>query len=190
MLRESDKQAHWIGSPARATERLVFETLAPDLSHLDQQLESDRRINLLSDLLVKMDMACMAHSLEARSPFLDHTVAEFAWRLPDGFRVRRGTPKRVLRDAYRSVLPSGVTSGAKRGFEIPMSKWLEGDLKPLLNDVLGSPNARVKSFVDEALITGLLNNTTFADRNKAYLLYALLVLELWLERESDDVVNR
>ena len=189
MLRESDKQAHWVGPPADATERLVRQTMVPGLSQLDQQLESDCRINLLSDLLVKMDMACMAHSLEARSPLLDHTIAEFAWRLPDGYRVRHGTPKSVLREAYRSVLPSGVMSGAKRGFEIPLTKWLAGDLKPLLHDLLGSPNARVGAFVDDALITALLDETAFADRNRAYLLYALLVLELWLEQESNDVIS-
>jgi asparagine synthase (glutamine-hydrolysing) len=189
MLREVDKCGHWVGQPAQPTERLVRDTLAPGLTQLDQQLESDRHLNLLSDLLVKMDMACMAHSLEARSPLLDHNVAEFAWRLPDRYRIRRGTPKIVLRDAYRDVLPTGVTTGAKRGFEIPMSGWLAGDLKPLLHDLLGSPNARVRSFVDESLIAGLLDDTAFADRNKTYLLYALLVLELWLVQEGDDAVN-
>ena len=188
MLRESDKHAHWVGPPVGATERLVRETLVTGISQLDQQLESDRRINLLSDLLVKIDMACMAHSLEARSPLLDHTLAEFAWRLPDGYRIRRGTPKMILRDAYRDVLPSGVTAGAKRGFEIPLSEWLAGDLKPLLHDLVGSPNARVRSFVDDSLITALLDGSGFTDRNTAYLLYALLVLELWLEQESNDVV--
>ena len=189
MLRELDKRAHWVGPPVAATERLVRETLAAGLSQLDQQLESDRRINLLSGLLVKMDMACMAHSLEARSPLLDHTLAEFAWRLPDRYRVARGTPKIILRDAYRGVLPTAVTSGQKRGFEIPLNEWLSGDLKPQLHDLLSSPNARVKSFVDESMITGLLEGTSFADRNRSYLLYALLVLELWLERESDDAVH-
>jgi asparagine synthase (glutamine-hydrolysing) len=189
MLRESDKRVHWVGPPVEPSERLVRETLVSGLSQLDQQLESDRRINLLSDLLVKMDMACMAHSLEARSPLLDHTIAEFAWRLPDGYRVRRGTPKKVLRDAYRDLLPPRVIDGAKRGFEIPLSEWLAGDLKPLLHDVVGAPNARVRSFVDDSLIAALLNDTAFAHRNKAYLQYALLVLELWLEQESDDAVN-
>ena len=188
MLVEPDKRAHWVGPPVEATERLVRETLVSGISQLDQQLESDRRINLLSDLLVKIDMACMAHSLEARSPLLDHTIAEFAWRLPDGYRIRRGTPKMILRDAYRGVLPSGVTAGAKRGFEIPLSEWLAGDLKPLLHDLVGSPNARVRSFVDDSLITALLDGSGFTDRNRAYLLYALLVLELWLEQESNDVV--
>jgi asparagine synthase (glutamine-hydrolysing) len=189
MLRESDKSEHWVGPPVEATERLVCETLISGLSQLDQQLESDRRLNLLSDLLVKMDMACMAHSLEARSPLLDHTIAEFAWRLPDRYRVRRGRPKRVLRDAYRGVLPPDVTTGAKRGFEIPLNEWLAGDLKPLLHDLVGSPSARLRSFVDDSLITALLDETAFADRNRAFLLYALLVLELWLEQESDDVTS-
>jgi asparagine synthase (glutamine-hydrolysing) len=177
------------GTSVEATERLVRETLAPGISQLDQQLKSDRHINLLSGLLVKMDMACMAHSLEARSALLDHVVAEFAWRLPDGYRIRRGTPKKVLRDAYRDALPSGVTSGAKRGFEIPMSEWLAGDPKPLLHDRLGSPNARVRDFVDDSLIKALLDDEGTTDRNRAYLLYALLVLELWLEQESHDVVT-
>jgi len=58
-----------------------------------------------------------------------------------------------------------------------------------LQDLVGSPNARVRSFVDDSLITGLLDGTAFADRNKTYLLYALLVLELWLEQESSDAVD-
>lgn len=189
MLREQDMRAHWVGPPVEPTERLIRETLAPDLSQLDQQLESDRRVNLLSDLLVKIDMACMAHSLEARSPLLDHTLAEFAWRLPDRYRIRHGTPKMILRDAYRGVLPAGVTSGQKRGFEIPLSDWLAGDLQTMLRDLVGSPNAKLRSFVDDALIASLLNDTGFADRNKAYLLYALLVLELWLEQESKELLD-
>jgi asparagine synthase (glutamine-hydrolysing) len=188
MLREPDKRAHWVGPQVEATERLVRATLVPGVSQLDQQLESDLRINLLSDLLVKMDMACMAYSLEARSPLMDHTIAEFAWRMPDGYRVGHGTPKRILRDAYRSVLPAGVIDGPKRGFEIPMNEWLSQDLKPMLHDMLGSPNARVRSYVDGELVASTLYGTGFEDRNKEYLLYALLMLELWLEQESNDVV--
>jgi asparagine synthase (glutamine-hydrolysing) len=184
MLRESDKEKYWRGSPVQPSERLVRATFAPDLSVLDELLLSEREINLPSALLVKMDMATMASSVEARAPMLDHHVAEFAWRLPDRFRIRRGVPKALLRDAYRPFLPSGVVDGPKRGFEIPLAEWLEGGVRPMLHDSLGRSNARVLSYVDQQLLAELLHGTGLEDRNRADLLYALLVLELWLEKNA------
>jgi asparagine synthase (glutamine-hydrolysing) len=186
MLRETDKRTVWRKGPMLPTEDRIASTQRPDLGPLDAQLAADAGINLLSDLLVKMDMATMAHSLEGRSPFLDHKVAEFAWSLPDDYRVRGTVPKAVLRAAYRGRLSDEVIDGAKRGFEIPLVSWLDGELKPIVHDTLGSPAALVRTYVDDTFIDALLRREVMTDRNWAYIVYALLVLELWLQQEKNN----
>jgi asparagine synthase (glutamine-hydrolysing) len=185
MLLEADKKAIWRGGAVLPSERLVDSVLKnfKGLSPLDQQMGADVNINLLNDLLVKMDIATMAYSLEGRSPFLDHHVAEFAAQLPDSFKVA-GQTKRVLRDAYRGRLSQDVLNGAKRGFEIPLEAWLNLELKQLLQDTLGANDARVNAWVEPAFVQSLLRGTLMRDRNWKYLVYALLILELWL-REND-----
>ncbi|GGN09429.1 asparagine synthetase B [Terrabacter tumescens] len=186
MLRETDKAAWWHGAGCAPSERLVAGTRRPDLSHLDQSMLSDVTLNLRSDLLVKMDIGTMSASLEARSPFLDHEVASFGWALQAGYRVRGRTTKRILRDAYRSDLPQEVLGGAKRGFEVPMQQWLDGPLRPLLLDTLTSGSARLYEFLDRDLVRGLLDGHGLPDRNRTYVVYALLVLELWLQEQSTE----
>lgn len=179
-LREADKRRYWRAAPQLPTEHRIEALLNPGLTGLDRQIGADVQVNLLSGLLVKMDIATMAHSLEARSPLLDHKVAEFAARLPAGYRVRGTRPKAVLRDAYQGRLPEEVLSGAKRGFEIPLQRWLEHDLRELLQDLLGDPQAEVRRFLEPAFVDGLLRRELLSDRNWAYIVYALLTLELWL----------
>jgi asparagine synthase (glutamine-hydrolysing) len=131
-----------------------------------------------------MDMATMAASLEARSPLLDHKLAEAVAGLPPSHLMRGGRLKSLLRDAYRDELPERVVTAPKRGFEIPLASWLAGDLREPLLDTVGSPGARVRSYLDGGAIDGLLAGETFGDRNRAFLLYALLVLELWLRERA------
>jgi asparagine synthase (glutamine-hydrolysing) len=180
LLREEDKQAIWQGDRMRPTEDWIGALLPVGLSALDIQLAGDVRVNLLSDLLVKMDMATMAASLECRSPFLDYRLAEFAGTLPDSYRVRGVRTKAVLRDAYRGLIPEEVRTGKKKGFEPPLQAWLDADFREIVRDTLGSSGARVRDYVDGAFVDGLMEKTILADRNRSALLYALLVLELWL----------
>ncbi|HZW28832.1 MAG TPA: asparagine synthase (glutamine-hydrolyzing) [Trueperaceae bacterium] len=179
MLLDADKRPAWRGA-MRPTEELVGAHIDPRLRGLDQQVAADLRLNLLSSLLVKMDMATSANSLEGRSPLLDHELAELALRLPANYRVREGRPKAILRDAYAGVLNPEVVTGKKRGFEVPLATWLAGPWRELLHDTLGAPDARTLAFVDGALLRRVLEPESFRDRNKAYVSYSFLVLELWL----------
>ena len=185
LLLDEDKRQVWRGRPQPATEAWVADRLDGTLAAVDAEVAGDIGIELLSSLLVKMDMATMAASLEARSPFLDQEVAEFALRLPVGFRIRRSRLKAVLRDAYRGRLPREVIAGGKRGFEVPLAAWLDGDLRDLVHDSLLAPDARVGAYLEPAFVRALVEGRTMADRNRPGLVYALLVLELWL-RESRD----
>jgi asparagine synthase (glutamine-hydrolysing) len=183
-MRETDKRQFWTGQTARATEDWI-DSLAFDgyLSNLDMAMRTDLHVNFLSGLLVKMDIATMAASVEGRSPLMDHVVAEFAARLPDAHKMRYGRTKAILRDAYAGILPEEVVCGPKLGFEPPVLNWLHGELKPLLMDTLGTHTAKVRSYVQGRFIDDLLQKKVMTDRNWAMLVYTLLVLELWL-RES------
>ena len=146
---------------------------------------TDIDLILLSDLLVKMDMATMAHSLEARSPFLDHRVAEYVWSLPAHVRLPRGRPKGLLRDSYQGLLSDEVIRGKKKGFEVPVNRWLAEVWRSLVGDVLTVPSAHVKSYVDAAAVDELVAGTRWPEKNTTYLVYALLVLELWLRKQAE-----
>ena len=181
MLVDSDKRPAWRAGPTpRPTEDLVLATLDPRLPALDRQVAAEIALNLVSALLVKMDIATSAASLEGRSPFLDHRVADVALRLPARYRVRGRRTKAVLRDAYADALPSEVFRGAKRGFEVPLATWLAGAWRPLINDTVAAPDARIRAYLDDELISRATTAGGLANRNAAYVTYALLVLELWL----------
>jgi asparagine synthase (glutamine-hydrolysing) len=131
-------------------------------------------------MLVKVDIATSAASLEARSPLLDHCLAEFVISLPDQQRLRHWRRKALLRDAYRRRLPMEVIEGRKCGFEIPMCRWLETDLKGLVHDALADPAARIGAYLDRAFVLDVIERRTLTQRNWEYLVYGFLVLELWL----------
>ena len=184
LLLETDKQRHWRGGAMRSTEEWVAAQMDPGLSPLRQQMHLDCRINLLSDLLVKMDMATMAHSLEARSPLLDQELAAFAAGISDAELLRGGQTKSILRNAYADELPATVMAAPKRGFEVPVARWLAKDWRELLYDSL-APGALSEQFVSRRFLQDLLADRLAGDRNMPMLKYTLLVLELWL-REHEN----
>ena len=184
LLLETDKQHHWRGGAMRSTEEWVAAQMDPGLPPLRQQMHLDCRINLLSDLLVKMDMATMAHSLEARSPLLDQELAAFAAGISDAELLRGGQTKSILRKAYADELPATVMAAPKRGFEVPVARWLAKDWRELLHDSL-APGASSEQFVSRRFLQDLLADRLAGDRNMPMLKYTLLVLELWL-REHEN----
>ena len=185
MLLDADKRQIWRGGGVTDTKDRVRATRRGNLGALDQQLVTDIDLNLLSALLVKVDMATMAHSLEGRSPFLDHRVAEYVWSLPAHVRLPRGRAKGLLRDSYQGLLSDEVIRGKKKGFEVPVDRWLAEDWRSLVGDVLTVPSARVKSYVDAAAVDELVAGTRWPEKNTTYLVYALLVLELWLRKQAE-----
>jgi asparagine synthase (glutamine-hydrolysing) len=187
MLMERDKVGIWKKGRMLTTEGFIDSLYPRGLSGLDGMRSVDLKVLLLSALLVKMDMATMAASLEARSPFLDHVLAQFVAQMPRQFLLKGGMTKSILRDAYRGLIPEEVRTAAKRGFEVPLTSWLENEMKDLVHDTLGSPVAKIHSWVDASFLKRLLNREILHDRNWSTLVYSLLVLELWLEGQSDFI---
>jgi asparagine synthase (glutamine-hydrolysing) len=154
---------------------------APDL--LGRTLYADTVTYLPGDLLAKVDIATMAHGLEARSPLLDHPLVEFAARLPSRYKLGR-TGKFVLRRAVEDLLPTEILRRPKKGFGVPLGRWFRGELRGYLEDMLLSPRARARPFFDPVAVRRLID-THGTRRDRSAQLWALLVLELWARRFLD-----
>jgi asparagine synthase (glutamine-hydrolysing) len=164
------------GAPAYLRE-LYTASGSSDL--LDQIFYADFHGYLPEDLLVKIDVATMAHSLEGRSPFLDHKLVEFAASLPSDWKVRGVTTKRILKESLRGFIPDPILNRPKMGFGIPLKEWFEGRYFNLLKDILLDQDALKRGYFREEALRTLLEEHQMGKRDHGYRLWALLVLELW-----------
>jgi asparagine synthase (glutamine-hydrolysing) len=139
---------------------------------------------LADDLLVKADLASMAHSLELRSPLLDRKVLELGLALPDHLKQQGRTGKVALRRAFAAELPPEVASRGKTGFGVPIGRWLREDLAELVRDVLLDTTARDRGLVRPAAVERLLDEHA-RGVDHAHRLWCLLALELWLRSHVD-----
>jgi asparagine synthase (glutamine-hydrolysing) len=155
------------------------------LDPLDRMLALDVESYLPYDLLVKMDIATMANSLEARSPFLDHKVMEYCAALPSGYKVRGTRLKYLLRKAGARLLPKETLSRRKRGFVAPIGSWLRGELRPWVEDVLLSPRALKRGYFEPEALRQLVWAHLDGRQEQSFELWALLWLEVW-HREFMD----
>jgi asparagine synthase (glutamine-hydrolysing) len=140
---------------------------------------------LVDDLLVKTDRASMAHSLEARVPYLDPLVAGLAQALPTRLKVSGLRKKRLLRKAAAPLLPRRIVYGRKRGFSIPAAAWLRGELEPFARDVLSPETLRRQAFFQPAAVTRLLDRHVAGKEDLSRQLWGLLAFTLWYERHVE-----
>ncbi|HYX77616.1 MAG TPA: asparagine synthase C-terminal domain-containing protein, partial [Gaiellaceae bacterium] len=145
----------------------------------------DFGIYLVDDLLVKTDRASMAHSLEARVPFLDPAVAGFAQALPRRHRVDGLRKKVLLRKAVAPVVPEQIVRGKKRGFSIPAAAWLRGELEPFARETLSPATLRRQGFFDSAAVERLLDRHVRGEEDLSRQLWGLLAFTLWHERHVE-----
>jgi asparagine synthase (glutamine-hydrolysing) len=168
-LEDTDVVAEAIAEPWRQ---------ASGTSRLDLLLEVDTRTYLPGDLLTKIDIATMAHSLEARSPFLDPEMMQFAASIPAPMKLRGMEKKVILRDALRAWLPDSILDRPKQGFSVPLAEWLRGELREYSREVLLDPaslsSARFRPAAVEELLDGHLAGQDHSQR-----IWALLMLEQW-----------
>jgi asparagine synthase (glutamine-hydrolysing) len=153
---------------------------------VDASLLADLMTYLPNDLLVKVDIATMAVSLEARSPFLDHHVIEFAASLPENLKLRRLTTKYLLKRVLRKLLPSENLDRRKMGFGVPIGHWFRGAMQPFLREVLLSERASGRGLFNQQTVRQLIELHTRGERDYSHQLWTLLMLELWFNRFIDS----
>ncbi len=170
----------FLASGSDSTGIVVDGYRASDATHfVDATLDVDVNNYLPDNLLVKVDVATMAHSLEGRSPFLDHELMEFVASLPAELKLRGQTKKFILKQAVRPLLPPEIIDRPKMGFGVPLDHWFRGDLKEMAYDLLLSRRLRERGYFHTAVVKRLLDEHTQGRRNWHYQLWNLLMLELW-----------
>lgn len=177
--------------------KVNYQQMEQERQHILQYLEgddfnklllTDMNLVLTGDMLVKVDLMSMANSLEVRSPFLDYRVVDFAFSLPQQYKINGSMKKRIVQDAFRSMLPEEIYNRPKHGFEIPLLDWFKNELWGLINDDLLE-----RSFVEKQ---GIFNvNATEQLKKKLYssspedshaTIWALIVFQYWWKKYFID----
>jgi asparagine synthase (glutamine-hydrolysing) len=142
---------------------------------------------------VKTDRASMAHSLEARVPYLDPAVTNLAFALPRRHRVRGLRKKVLLRKAVAPLLPDRIVRGKKRGFSIPAAAWLRGELEPFARDTLSRDTVRRQGYFRPEAVERLIDRHVAGKEDLSRQLWGLLAFTLWhehhVEREPGPLRN-
>jgi asparagine synthase (glutamine-hydrolysing) len=161
-----------------------------DLRHTDAPLLArlqrwDQANYLPDDILVKVDRATMAHSLEARCPLLDHKVIELAASLPSSRHGSATETKRLFREVIRPWVPAAVLTRPKRGFGVPLRRWFEDGLITWARDILLDPRSTQRGWTRTPQVIALLDQHEAGSRDHAKRIWALISLELWARRHLD-----
>ena len=148
------------------------------LSAFDRMIRSDLDSYLPGDLLVKVDIASMANSLELRSPLLDVNVIEWGISLPRKYKIKGFETKHILKDVARSLVPASLIDRPKMGFGIPRSEWLRTEMKELVIDTLTDTTASQRGWLDPVQVKKVLD-IHMSGQDKDNLIWPMLMLELW-----------
>ena len=155
---------------------------APELARLQ---DVDFGVYLVDDLLVKTDRASMAHSLEARVPYLDTVVTNLALALPTRLKVRGLQKKVLLRKAAEPLLPETIVHGKKRGFSIPAAAWLRGELEPFARETLSAERLRRQGFFQPDEVARVIDDHVSRREDLSRQLWGLLAFMLWYEHHVE-----
>lgn len=197
-LPQPDRHASWsqVFSPEQRERLLVerdagFDPLAPHrlrwaategCEELSRAQDLDLGIYLVDDILTKIDRASMAHSLEARVPYLDPVVSDLALALPASMKVRLLGKKRLLRHAAKTLLPEDVLKARKRGFALPVAAWFRGELQPFAREVLSPQRIREQGLLDPAAVTATIDAHVSGREDLSRNIWGLICLSLWHDK--------
>jgi asparagine synthase (glutamine-hydrolysing) len=140
---------------------------------------TDIHFYMTDDVLVKVDRMSMAHSLEVRSPLLDHRIIEFAARLPANLKLDSHKGKLILRQLVGRRLPLGIHTKPKRGFSVPAASWLRGELKQLAESAIFEPNSEILTALRPDKLTRLWGEHQSGAMDHSVFFWGLMMLGLW-----------
>jgi asparagine synthase (glutamine-hydrolysing) len=165
----------------------LYEAAQPyGFDALNLMLYLDLKTWLPDDLLSKVDRMSMAASLEARVPYLDHRLVEFAFSLPSSVKLKGGVGKYLLKRAAQKYLPKDIIYRKKQGFGVPLGPWFKKELKPLLMDTLSSERYKKRGIFDVKATNHLIQEHMSGKHDHHLLLYGVLLVELWHREYMDE----
>lgn len=163
-----------------------FESLYQKItgSYLRKMLYIDTKTWLAEDILLKADRMTMAASVELRAPFLDHELMEFAFSMPDNYKLQSGQGKFILKDIMKDLLPNEIIFRQKKGFPVPLNSWFKGDLHNRAKDLLTNKKAFDRGYFNKKYIYGLFERIKHGE-DLGRRIFSLVNLELWHQKYID-----
>lgn len=153
------------------------------LSGLKKLMNLDFDIGLFDDMAVKMNIATKANNLIGLSPFLDSGFLEYVPTLPDNYKIKGKTTKYLLRRLAEKYLPEPLIRQPKRGFEVPLKKWVNNDLKDMIDDYLSSANPLFDNLIARKFVQELMDHKiTISEEKRAKILWTLFSMEVWYQK--------
>jgi asparagine synthase (glutamine-hydrolysing) len=141
---------------------------------------------LPADILTKVDRMSMAHSLEVRSPLLDPPLVEYVATLPASYKLRDGVSKYILRKVSGRMLPPGVLTKPKQGFDIPKQQWFQNELRPFAEEILLDPRSMARGYFRRDTVERLLRHHATGRRDYSPWIWCLVFLEMWCRLFLDE----
>jgi asparagine synthase (glutamine-hydrolysing) len=171
-------------------ERIICDAYATSNDPLSSMIAADVGTLLPDDFLVKVDRASMAYGLEVRPPLLDHELLELAATIPSKHKIRGGQTKWIFKQACRHLLPDGLLSRPKRGFEIPVDAWFRDSLGPMFRDVALSHHNPIAGLIDLGRAAEIFDDHLSGRGRHGQILWSLMVLSRWAEQHMNSQTNR
>jgi len=157
---------------------------------LDRLLYLDSKTYLPGDILTKVDRMSMAVSLEARVPLLDHKLIEFVTGIPASLKMKNGEGKYIFKRAVEDIVPAEILHRPKQGFGVPISEWINQELRQDIRDTFADPRTRQRGYFEASYVDLLLDEHERGRRDHSWALWALLILERWQRTFTDNSVQR
>ena len=158
----------------------------PDADQLDRMIYQELKLRLAELLLMRVDKMTMATSVEARVPYLDHKLVEFAMSIPSHLKYHDGETKHILKRALEGVIPNRVLHRRKQGFGVPINEWMLDRLGGFVENALFNSALRRRELFDYGFVKGLLNAHRSRRTNYSFFLWSLLNLSLWYDQWIDS----
>ena len=173
---------------AAAFERLY--DVPESRERLDRHMYLDGKTYLPGDILVKVDRMSMANSLETRAPLLDHELIDFVQTIPASLKLRGLETKYILKRAVTGLIPDEIIHRRKQGFDVPIKRWFNQELRQMLDDTLADRRTRERGYFNQQAVQAILDEHRRERRDNARHLWGLLMLELWHRTFIDGEVMK